>query len=214
MKAKSMGRLTEVVPVGEPTESGGASRGRTLRWVYHHRGLLAAPPVVFAMFCFACEIEHDWLIWPLGTAIVALGVALRVWAQAHIRFRLSGHRHLATTGPYAIVRNPLYIANTLICVGAVITSELLWLVPIAVLWCMGVYSLVVRQEEPRLLHKYGEVYSQYLAAAPRWVPRQLRPHGLGGARGHLLGALLVEVPCLLILVPFLIKEVVPSWFGQ
>ena len=105
-------------------------KARALRWIYRHRGLMAAPPLIYALMSFRCETEQDWLVWPLGGLLVVAGVALRVWAQAHIRFRLRLRRHLATTGPYAIVRNPLYIANSAICVGCTIASELLWLVPV------------------------------------------------------------------------------------
>lgn len=185
---------------------------RALRWVYHARGTLVAPPLAFAALFFRLETENDWLVWPVGTLAVGLGVALRIWAQAHIRFRLKGHRHLTTSGPYATVRNPLYIANTLICVGATIVSELLWVVPVTLAWCAVVYSLVVRQEEARLAKKYGEAYHRYVSAVPRWVPRTLPVQGLGQAREHLRAALLVEAPCLLILLPYVGKELVSPWF--
>ena len=180
-----------------------------LRRIYHLRGLLASPPVIFAMFCTYGETEEDWLIWPLGGLLVALGVAMRVWAQEHIRFRLRMGRHLATTGPYALVRNPLYIGNTLMCLGAVVASELLWMVPVTLVWCAVVYSLVVRQEEARLLRKYGEPYQQYLAAVPRWFPRTQRGRNLALITDSLRASLLVELPCLLILLPFVLKEILP-----
>ena len=210
--------LDEATPVGRRACQEGsreAAKLRELRWAYRHRGLLVSPPLAYAALSFLYETEVDWLVWPLGGTFVVLGVALRVWAQAHIRFRLRGHRHLATTGPYAIVRNPLYIANVLTCVGATIVSELLWLVPITVLWCMAVYSLVVRQEEARLLRKYGKAYHEYLSAVPRWVPRALSLTGLGRASGeHLRAAFLVEARGLLVLVPYVIKEAASTWLGR
>jgi len=187
---------------------------RVPRWVYHYRNLLAAPPLVYAALSFHLETEEDWLIWPLGALIVVLGVALRVWAQAHIRVRLRVSRRLVTAGPYAIVRNPLYIANTLICVGATIVSELLWLVPVTLVWCAVVYSVVVRQEEPRLLRKYGEPYHRYVSAVPRWVPRTPGVKNLGMVNEHLCAALAVEIPCLLILLPYVVKEAVSPWFER
>ena len=187
------------------------ARRSILRRVYHWRGFLVCPPLALAAVVFIHETEAGHVTWPLGVAVVALGVALRVWAQMHIRFRLKEHRHLATTGPYALCRNPLYIANTLICAGCAVASELLWVVPVTVAWCFVLYSLVVRQEEARLLHKYGKPYRDYLSSVPRWVPRTLDVRRLGEARRYLRAALLVEVPCLLTLVPYVVKDMVSGW---
>ena len=179
-----------------------------LRWAYHWRNWLVGPPLVYALVSFEHEVEAEWAVWPLALALVGAGVTLRVWAQMHIRFRLGMKRHLAATGPYAIVRNPLYIANTLICAGAVAASELLWLVPVAILWCAVVYSIVVRQEEARLLAKYGDAYRAYALAVPRWTPwRRVLARGVS-ARAFLGRALTIELPCLLILVPYVAKEIV------
>ena len=184
--------------------------GNALRRVYHARGLLVSPPLVLAVFTFSHETEAPWLVWPLAGAFVGLGIALRVWAQQHIRFRLGTGRHLTTTGPYALVRNPLYIANTLICIGATVASELLWLVPITVLWCLIVYALVIRQEEARLVAKYGSPYREYCKAVARWVPHTLSFRALGNASDHFAASLCVEAPCILVLVPFVLKEAVST----
>jgi protein-S-isoprenylcysteine O-methyltransferase Ste14 len=185
-----------------------------LRQVYHARGLLASLPLVFAAVCFWHEFEDERVIWPLAVALVCVGVALRVWSQAHIRFRLRVGRHLTTTGPYALVRNPLYIANTLICLGATVASELFWLLPITAAWCALLYTLVVRQEEQRLEQQYGQAYRDYMAAVPRWVPRARLGRALGRAAGHVGRSLLTEMPCLLVLVPFVAKELLSPWLGQ
>ncbi|NQT52416.1 isoprenylcysteine carboxylmethyltransferase family protein, partial [bacterium] len=166
----ALDRLSEsmpqaVSPVHAPTDDG------ILREVYHARGVLVSLPLVFAAVCFWREYENDWVVWPLALLLVGMGVALRVWSQAHIRFRLRAGRHLAATGPYALVRNPLYIANTLICLGATVASELLWLLPITGAWCALLYTLVVRQEEQRLEKQYGQACRDYMATVPRWLPR-------------------------------------------
>lgn len=198
-----------------PSSEGTPARGwaeRSQRLLYHTRNLLVAPPLVYVTFSFSYETEEAWLIWPLGLGIVALGVALRVWAQSHIRFRLGPRRRLTTTGPYAIIRNPLYVANTAICVGATVLSELLWMAPVMMVWCGVVYSLVVRQEEARLTRKYGDAYREYLKAVPRWLPRSLGRRVEAHAIAYLRSALLVELPCLIIVVPFAIKEIVSDLY--
>lgn len=177
-----------------------------LRRVYHLRNVLAGLPMAAALLSTATEYEAEALLWSIGLAVVTSGVALRTWAQAHIAFRLGPRRHLTVTGPYALTRNPLYIGNTAICAGAVILSEVLWLVPVTVLWCVFVYSIVVRHEESRLLRKYGEAYRLYRARVPRWVPRAGRPVVRSLWRPLFLRAVAVEILSFLLVIPFLIKE--------
>jgi hypothetical protein len=59
-------------------------------------------------------------------------------------------------------------------------AEVLWMIPVALLWCGMVYSFVVCYEEQQLVVKYGGEYLDYLAAAGRWLPRLTSP--AGGAR--------------------------------
>ena len=181
------------------------------RWIYRHRGLFVTPPLIYAFLSCHWEVENEWLIWPVAAFFVLLGVAIRVWAQQHIRFRLHEKRHLTTTGPYALTRNPLYIANTLICVGLTAASELFWMAPITLVWCAIVYSLVVRYEEGRVLRKYGRPFQQYMAAVPRWMPRSLKREGLELVTPWLPAAFAVELCCVLTLVPYLFKEWVEPW---
>jgi protein-S-isoprenylcysteine O-methyltransferase Ste14 len=52
-----------------------------------------------------------------------------VWAQKHLGYRLKITQSVPTAGPYALLRNPIYIGNTLVILGAVVMSEVLWMVP-------------------------------------------------------------------------------------
>lgn len=179
-----------------------------LRWVFRHRGALVTPPLLFALVYFRHEMEAPWILWPLGLFLVLLGVGFRVWAQQHLHHRLRMHMQFTTTGPYALVRNPLYIGNTLIYLGATATSELPWVIPLTVLWCLGIYSLVVRYEEAALLEQYGEAYREYLRGVPRWLPQLRRSRGWEFVNQHFRAAVLTELHCMLILLPFVLKEVV------
>jgi hypothetical protein len=96
----------------------------------------------------------------------------------------------------------------MICVSATIVSELLWLIPVTLFWCIGTYSIVIRYEEARLLNKYGDEYHRYLLEVPRWFPKMARLKNLELINEHLYQAVFVELPCLLIMLPFVIKEIV------
>ena len=179
-------------------------------WVYRIRNFLVFPPLLFAFVYHSYEIEAEEIIWPLGVSVVVLGVALRIWAQQHVHHRLIGHKRLTTTGPYEFVRNPLYIGNIILCVSGVIVSELLWLIPITLFGCLGVYSIVIRYEEEHLLKKYGDAYRRYLSEVPRWFPKisSVRNRPTGWVNQYLYRIVLVELSSgLLMLLPYILKEI-------
>jgi len=179
-------------------------------WVFRFRGPLAAVPLVIAAVTFRWETERDVLMWSVALSLLAVGMALRTWAQQHLHHRLRVPLRLTRTGPYALIRSPLYVGNTLICVGATFASELLWMVPVTLAWCLLLYSVTVRYEESVLRANYGDYYRRYAASVPRWIPR--RPStNLAFINGHLHGALLVEARSLLILLPFVAKELLSPW---
>ncbi len=178
-----------------------------LERAYRFRGVLMAPPYLILLLVFVGETEHHAIIWPIGLAVFATGVGIRVWAQIHLHYRLRTKKMLTTTGPYSFVRNPIYIANTLMLLGLTVISELLWFLPVMLVWCMLVYSFVVRREEAHLTEKYGQPYVDFLHGTSRWFPhvhaRRLKPHLV---RQFLVPSLLVETHCLLLLLPLIGKE--------
>jgi protein-S-isoprenylcysteine O-methyltransferase Ste14 len=141
----------------------------------------------------------------VGAALVAAGSALRAWSTLHNRYAQGGARKtLATGGPYSWLRNPLYVANTLVLLGGFAVAGLWAGLPVALLWFALVYTVTVRHEERRLHQKYGRAYADYCARVGRWLPRS------AGERPRLpwrpfLAALAVQSRSLLILAPFLLR---------
>jgi len=74
-----------------------------------------------------------------------------------------------SAGPFALVRNPLYVGNFLIWIGFAIASGLLWMAPVA--WTLFAlqYSAIVRFEEAALVQHFGGSYETYLREVPRWT---------------------------------------------
>jgi protein-S-isoprenylcysteine O-methyltransferase Ste14 len=177
------------------------------KWVHHFRGHLIPLPLIFAFFCFRYERETG-LIWPLGTGLLLFGVFLRIWTQQHLHYRLAVPKRLTMTGPYTFVRNPIYIGNILISFGATVISELLWLVPITFFYCLAIYSLVIHYEETHLLDKYGESYRKYMAEVPKWIPKISAPKGILVINEYLHKSIIVEIHCLLLVLPFILKEII------
>ncbi len=178
--------------------------------IYKIRGILMAPPFLFLVFVFHGETERDHVIWPVGLAIFGVGVLIRVWAQIHLHYRLRIHKILTKTGPYTYVRNPIYIGNTSMLLGLTVLSELLWFLPVMLLWCMAVYTFVVRREEAHLLQKYGQSYGEFLRNVPRWMPRAARAGNGHDSRAqwrcYLWPSIAAELHCFIWLIPLVGKE--------
>jgi protein-S-isoprenylcysteine O-methyltransferase Ste14 len=145
--------------------------------------------------------------WEFGVAMFLSGWMLRIWAQRHLQYRVRGARMAMTVcGPYAYVRNPIYIAITLMVVGAVMASDDLSLVPLALAWCVVTYSLVVRHEEGRLVAQYGAAYRAYQTHVHRWIPLLPRQEASCPHRS-LVQPFLAEAHTPLILAPAVLKSI-------
>jgi protein-S-isoprenylcysteine O-methyltransferase Ste14 len=112
-------------------------------------------------------------IWA-GVPIVAAGELLRLWAVHHIgvisRTRSDRLGPLIDSGPFSIVRNPLYLGNILLWVGFAVSARLLWLAPAIVLLLAFEYHAIVRWEEQLLAARIGAAYGDYTRRVPRWLP--------------------------------------------
>jgi hypothetical protein len=119
-------------------------------------------------------------------AVTLLGELIRFWGVHHIgaisRTRSERLGPLVNSGPFAIVRNPLYIGNVLLWVGFALTARLVWLAPVVLVLLGAEYHAIVRWEETLLESKRGEEYRDYVSRVPRWIP--FRHGGHQGNKGH------------------------------
>jgi len=177
--------------------------------VYRFRGWLMVPPMVFVVLCTSAECENDLWNFSVGGLVFAAGLLLRIWAQTHLHYRLTTCRPLTRTGPYALVRNPMYLGNTLMLVAMCLLLELPRFAPVQLAYCVVVYSGVVRYEEAHLARKYGDAYLDYLARVPRWLPGLRRAGAFRReAPRYLWPSVLAEAHNLFLLVPVIAKEVI------
>ena len=112
-------------------------------------------------------------------SILAVAMLLRAWAGAHLGPHGNGAKAeapaLATTGPYAFSRNPLYLSNIAIGTGLVFFANALSdETTVAVLLFLFLHHVVLaRWEEKHLRQTWPVEYEAYAAATPRWF--SLRP---------------------------------------
>lgn len=122
---------------------------------------------------FACAALFFILARPraltliVGAVIALPGLALRAWSTGHLRKNAA----LATTGPYAYTRNPLYLGSFLMGVGFTMATGRWFLGFIFAALFLGIYVPVMRVESATLAQLFGESYREYARAVPMFLPR-------------------------------------------
>ncbi len=115
----------------------------------------------------------------IGAAVGFVGLLLRGAAAGC----LNKNQNLATSGPYAYTRNPLYLGSLIMGVGLAIAGGS-WILALAVVSLfIAVYWPVMRREETYLRRQFGEAYTHYANAVPFFIPR-LRPGIMESAGFH------------------------------
>ena len=189
-------------------------KDRILKKLFTYRGYAYILPFGLMAIITYGEWEQDATLWPLGSAIIIPGFLIRLWATKHIGKRMpwmkKKRKYLVKTGPYALVRNPLYIGNILIAMGLSILSELIWFVPLSFFYLFILYHFVVRYEEKKLTERWGKEYLEYLREVPRWVPKVRNFPRLTQGSFRWIDALRSELPSLYVIlfsiVIFAMKE--------
>jgi len=102
----------------------------------------------------------------IGVPVSLLGLALRAWAAGC----LAKNQQLATGGPYAHTRNPLYIGTLLVAAGLVIAARNVWLGALFTAVFLFVYLPVIQLEEQHLRRLFPD-YSTYAEHVPALFPR-------------------------------------------
>ena len=121
---------------------------------------------------FAFAILYMWLAKPTvkfllaGLLITIPGILLRALASGHVQ----KNEALATSGPYAHTRNPLYLGSLIIAVGFVVAARNWWIAEAMVIFFVAVYVPVIRGEENYLRARFPE-FEKYEKEVPRLLPR-------------------------------------------
>lgn len=121
---------------------------------------------------FAFAVLYFWLARPtwrfiaMGAILIVLGLLIRALASGHVR----KNEALATSGPYAYTRNPLYLGSLLIGIGFATASRSWWVGFALVLMFFAIYVPVIRGEEKFLRERFPE-FDEYARRVPRLLPR-------------------------------------------
>jgi protein-S-isoprenylcysteine O-methyltransferase Ste14 len=119
--------------------------------------------------------QPSWMSLAAGLPVSMLGLALRAWAAGH----LEKNRTLTESGPYAHVRNPLYIGTLTVAAGLAIASRRWELGVLFAAVFLLIYLPVVELEEQHLRKLFPD-YEEYAGRVPKLIPRI----GAGGSAKH------------------------------
>jgi protein-S-isoprenylcysteine O-methyltransferase Ste14 len=141
------------------------------------------------LFAYLCVVIVLALARPtpillaIGAGIVVVGEILRLWACGHLR----KNKDVITSGPYAHVKNPLYLGTFLILVGFCIAASNLdnvsrFILIAALPFFLGVFFVYylpykMKVEGDRLRKRFGENFDTYDRNVPAFVPRLSRWDG-------------------------------------
>ena len=116
-------------------------------------------------------------------ALVLLGQAWRCWAVGYIGLYRGENvkaNTLATHGPYALMRNPLYFGNFVIGFGWSILAGLKGILIFTVCFYVLYVLVIIPHEESFLLSKFGGEYEEYCGRVKRFWPSRVSMHDLRG----------------------------------
>jgi lipid-A-disaccharide synthase len=159
-----------------------AHRSRLRAWVFKWRGYILLPLALLALYLGKPTVFS----FILGLAVALAGEAVRIWgvgyAGATTRDSKVVAPRLVTAGPYAHVKNPLYLGNFITALGfCVVATGGMPFHTSLMLYCLflvsylGVYGLIIPQEEDYLLRTFGDEYYRYSLSVPRVIPR-MKPY--------------------------------------
>jgi protein-S-isoprenylcysteine O-methyltransferase Ste14 len=106
------------------------------------------------------------LTFGVGAGIAMVGLLIRAWASGHIM----KNDRLATTGPYAHTRNPLYFGSFLIGAGFAIAAHWSLLLLVIVFWAL-IYAPTMEREKSNIRSRFPDAYAEYERNVPAFVPR-------------------------------------------
>jgi Phospholipid methyltransferase len=152
---------------GLPELGGIAGIIREIR--YHEFSRQALGIILIAVYSY-WALPTTGLFWA-GSAVAVLGILVRVWASGFV----VKNKELSTTGPYGLVRHPLYTGNILMLIGYCLINGQWWSWAVGAffLWCW--YPPAISYEDRKLHKIFGDPWLDWSSKTPALVPKTLNP---------------------------------------
>jgi len=126
-------------------------------------------PLFIGAFLLVVFAKPYLLGMVIGIILITIGEGIRIWAAGH----LQKNEVLTVTGPYAYVKNPLYIGSILITTGFCILADNIYILAMATfMFCFHYIPYKKRVEGERLRAIFGERFEDYDRNVPDYIPRR------------------------------------------
>ncbi|MBN2366175.1 MAG: isoprenylcysteine carboxylmethyltransferase family protein [Calditrichaeota bacterium] len=183
------------------------------QFVFKYRGFTPVP-IILVVIIFAQPS-----VWSIlaGLIIMMTGEFIRIWGVSYAggatRTRHVGAPQLVTGGPFAHVRNPLYVGNMIMYTGAALMANiwLPWLILAVWLFFSLQYILIVKLEEEELEKIFGSEYLRYKESVPRFLPRRTPLRGKNSHQPDYLMALRSEKSTFISFMTILLLMLAKMW---
>ena len=131
---------------------------------------------------FVIFSRPSWRSLAAGIPLALAGALIRAWASGHLR----KNAELATSGPYAHTRNPLYFGSFVMAAGCAVAGGS-WLIGIWLMFFfLAIYWPVMQAEAAHMQTLFGEAYARWSAEVPLFLPR-VTPYSSGQNRSFDFG---------------------------
>ena len=131
---------------------------------YHEIARQGLAVVLILLYALTANPTPFWA-W-VGLPLALLGMAVRFHASGFIM----KNRELATAGPYALVRHPLYTGNILLVVGFALANVSLWALPLALAFFWFYYPPAIEYEDRKLHRIFGTAWEDWALETPALLP--------------------------------------------
>jgi len=145
-----------------PPLHGLANVVRELRYHEMARQLLA----VVLILIYAVTARPLPALAYLGLPLAFIGIFVRLHASGFVL----KNKELATHGPYALMRHPLYTGNILLVGGFALAGSLWWGIPLALAFFWFYYPTAIEYEDRKLHGIFGESWEQWARSTPALMP--------------------------------------------
>lgn len=166
------------VGVKKPVAGNGSWRG----WALSRLALVA---ILFALF----KLRVFWPLWDFanglalfnngavriaGAVLTALGILFAIWARRHLGRNWSGRatmkidHELVTSGPYHLIRHPIYTGVLTALLGSGLVSWPFWMVVFVIAAC--IFTWRIGKEETYMMELFPDQYPAYRARTKALIP--------------------------------------------
>ena len=135
---------------------------------YHEFSRQSIGIILVSIFCFETSPDS---IFPyasyIAIGLILLGLSTRMFASGFVL----KNKELSTTGPYALMRHPLYTGNIMILIGLCLINGFLWSFISAFIFFWFYYPTAIEYEDRKLKSLFPDAWEEWASITPALMPK-------------------------------------------